>query len=79
MPDIIDRNQGHIAYKHLFIFCGFYCFNIQAKSKENRFFIQFYGLGVYLRHLFLSTNLSDYACQSVNYMLLNGRSIGCVR
>lgn len=46
MPDIIDFKQGHTTYKHLFIFFGFYCFNIQAKSKENRFFIKFYGLGV---------------------------------
>lgn len=47
MPDIINFKQGHITYEHLFIFCGFYCYNIQPRVKKTAFFIQFYGLGVY--------------------------------
>lgn len=52
MPGIIYLKQSHIIRKHLFIFCGFYRHNIQPRVKKTAFFIQFYGLGVYLRHYF---------------------------
>ena len=58
----------------MFIFCGFYRFNIQAKSKENRFFIKFYGLGV--NFCAIIYKFKRLCCQSVNYMLLNGRISG---
>lgn len=76
MPDIIYFKQGHITCKHLFIFCGFYCFDIQAKSKENRFFIQFYGLGVNFCAIIFKYKFERLCCQPVNYMLLNGRISG---